>query len=183
MKKLVLDTETTGLSPRYNKTLTVGLLLIDVERNFLNILDENHIFIKHDTYNANSQAMKINKIDIETHDKLAVYPEIACKQINSFVNKNSLHQTTLLGHNIGFDKGFISALFNQGEAESNLHEESEDTMHIWRSLKKKKLISPDLRSNLGTIAEFFEIDYTKAHDALADCHITAKVYKEMLRFD
>jgi len=38
-----------------------------------------------------------------------------------------------------------------------------------------------LRGNLATVANYFDIDYTKAHDALADCHITAQVYHKMLQ--
>ena len=85
MRRLVIDTETTGLSPRYNKTLTVGMLLIDVQNQHLKILDENHIFIKHENYNANSEALKVNKINIDEHHKIAVSPKIACERINSFL--------------------------------------------------------------------------------------------------
>ena len=181
MNRLIIDTETTGLSPNFNKTLTVGLLLIDVEKTHLNILDQGHIFVKHDNYNSNREAMKVNKIDIEQHDLLAVHPQKACDQINSFVKKNSIHQTPIVGHNIGFDKGFLSALFQQGETDSLIHTESEDTMQIWRGLQKQDVIPSHLRATLGTLADHFNIDYTKAHDALADCHITAKVYHNLLK--
>lgn len=75
MKRLVIDTETTGLSPNYNKTLTVGMVLMDVEEDYLKILDENHIFVKHKDYNASSSALKINGINLEEHDKIAIPPK------------------------------------------------------------------------------------------------------------
>jgi len=181
MHRLIIDTETTGLSPRFNKTLTVGLLLIDVEKTHLNILNQNHIFIKHNHYNSTKEAMKVNKINLEEHNLKAIHPPKACKQINIFLQKNSCQQIPLVGHNIHFDKGFLSTLFSQGKTKSLLHEESEDTMKIWRTLQKRMLIPSHLRANLGTLAEHFEIDYTGSHDALADCHITAKVYYEMLK--
>lgn len=181
MNRLIIDTETTGLSPRFNKTLTVGLLLVDVEKSHLNIIDQNHIFVKHENYNSNAEAMKVNKIDIEQHNLLAVHPQKACDQINAFVRKNDIHQTPIVGHNIHFDKGFLSALFNQGDATCLLHHESEDTLSMWRSLQRKELIPSHLSGRLGSVAEHFSIDYTKAHDALADCHITAQVYHEMLK--
>ncbi|MCK5450031.1 3'-5' exonuclease [Candidatus Pacearchaeota archaeon] len=180
MKRLVIDTETTGLSPRFNKTLTIGMLLIDVERNFLKILDENHIFVKHPNYNLTKRAMAVNKIDIEEHNLHAIPPTKACVQINSFIDKNSLHKTSLIGHNFHFDKGFLNALFNQGNKLSKLHHQSEDTMYIWRNHQRVGNVPQGLRSNLQEISNFFEIDYTKAHDALADCHITAKVYQKLL---
>lgn len=181
MKRLIIDTETTGLSPRFNKTLTVGMLLIDVEKDFLEILDENHIFIKHDNYNSTKEAMKVNKIDLKQHDIHAVPPTNACIKINSFIDKNSLRETPLVGHNLHFDKGFLSALFDQGESLSKFHHQSEDTMYIWRNHQKLGNVPFGLRSSLQEIANFFKIDYMKAHDALADCHITAKVYHKLLK--
>ncbi len=180
MKRLVIDTETTGLSPHHNKILTVGMLLIDVTNKHLDILDKNHIFIKHENYNANPDSLKVNKIDLDKHHEIAVHPQIACEQINTFVEKNTLHETPLLGHNIQFDKGFLSSLFSQGDSISSLHHESIDTMYLWRRLQSLGSIPTHLRATLQSLAGFFEVDYSKAHDALADCHITAKVYHKML---
>ena len=181
MNHLVIDTETTGLSPRFNKTLTVGLLLADIKKTHVEILDQSHIFIKHNRYNANAQALWVNKIDLKQHDIHAVPPCTACNQINTFIEDNSLQETPLLGHNIAFDKGFLSSLFDQGETLSKFHHESFDTMHTWRSLRREGVVPSDLKATLGTIANFFDIDYTKAHDALADCKITAQVYHKMLK--
>ncbi|MDP2947406.1 MAG: 3'-5' exonuclease [Nanoarchaeota archaeon] len=180
MKTLVIDTETTGLSPKYNKTLTVGMLLIDVEKDFLEIMDSNHIFIKHENYSIDPMALKINKISIGEHHKIALAPSVACKKINQFVEKNNLKETPLLGHNLNFDKGFLDALFRQGNSSPKFFREYIDTMHIWKHLKRKNIVSWELRSNLQTLAEFFSIDYSNSHDALQDCHITAKVYNKML---
>jgi len=179
MKRLVIDTETTGLSPNINKTLTVGLLLIDVEKDFLDILDSNHIFVKHDKYNATKGAMSINKIDLIQHNQIAVEPAKACNQINSFIKKHVLHETPLVGHNIAFDRGFLNALFDQGETLHKFHHEHEDTMWMWRNLQKRNVV-PYGRANLQTVAGHFGIDYERAHDALADCEITAQVYHELL---
>lgn len=181
MKRLVIDTETTGLSHRFNKTLTVGMLLVDVEKEHLDILDSNHIFIKHSGRNISAGAMKVNGINIEEHNEVAIEEDEACEEINEFIDKNKLHDTTLIGHNFHFDRGFLGALFGRAGKESLLHDSHEDTMYIWRGLKKQGIIPFDLRSNLGTIAEYFDIDYRKAHDALADCKITAEVYHKMLK--
>jgi len=180
MKRLVIDIETTGLSPQINKTLTVGLLLIDVEKDFLDILDSNHVFIKHENYNPTKEAMEINKINLEEHELHAIPPKKACNQINNFIEKNILHKTPLIGHNIQFDRSFLNSLFYQGETLHKFHQEYEDTMWMWRNLQRKNIVPWNLRSNLQTIADFFKIDYTKAHDAIADCNITAQVYHKLL---
>lgn len=181
MRRLVIDTETTGLSPNYNKVLTVGMLLVDVEKKHLKILDSNHIFVKHKDYNASSSALKVNGIDLEEHHKIGITPKKACNEINTFINKNLLRETPLVGHNISFDRRFLNALFDQGESLSKFHHESEDTMFIWRSLQNQNKVPCILNSKLGTIASHFNIDYQKAHDALADCHITARVYHNLIK--
>ncbi|MBS3087953.1 3'-5' exonuclease [Candidatus Pacearchaeota archaeon] len=181
MNRLIIDTETTGLSPNFNKTLTVGLLLIDVEKTHLDILAQNHIFIKHKNYNINPQALKVNGINIDEHNLHACPPSKACSQINTFIKKNSLQKTPIVGHNIHFDKAFLNSLFQQGETKPIFHDEYEDTIKIWKELQKKEIIPSHLRATLGTLATHFDIDYEKAHDALADCKITAQVYHEMLK--
>lgn len=181
MRRLVIDTETTGLSPNHNKVLTIGMLLIEVEKKHLKILDSNHIFVKHNDYNVNSAALKVNGINLEEHHKMGIHPKKACKEINLFITKNILQETPLIGHNISFDKRFLNALFDQGDSLHKFHHESEDTMFLWRSLQNKNKVPQMLNSKLGTIASHFNIDYKKAHDALADCHITAKVYHNLIK--
>ena len=91
------------------------------------------------------------------------------------------YTTLFRSHNLRFDKGFISALFSQGNILPKFYQKSEDTMYIWREHQKNGDIPLGLKSNLKEITNFFRIDYTKAHDALADCHITARVYQQLLK--
>jgi len=181
MERLVIDTETTGFSPRFNKVLTVGMLLIDIEKDFLNILDQTHIFVKHNNYNATPMAMAVNKIDIEKHNVSAISPTLACNEINLFVEKNHLHNTTLLGHNLHFDIGFLNSLFDKQKTIPKFSNQSEDTMYIWRNLQKKKKVPSDIKSSLKSISDFLHVDYTNSHDALGDCKITAEVYHKILK--
>ena len=180
MEKLVIDTETTGLSCYANKVLTVGLLLVDVEKDFLEILDESHICVRHENYRVDPAAFEVHKIDLEKHDKVGVPVKDACLQINDFVLKNEVLKTPVLGHNVSFDRGFLNSLFMQGKVEPKISNVSVDTMHLWNSLKKRGVVPFNLRSNLGTVANFFGVDYGGAHDALEDCKITAEVYRGIL---
>lgn len=181
MKRLVLDTETTGFYPDRHKVLTVGMMLIDVTEEFLDILDSSHILIKHNNYNADPDSLAVNKIDLIKHHEVALEPSIACREINSFIGKNILQTTPILGHNINFDRGFLGILFERANVIPWFHNEFEDTMLMWNFLKKRGVIPYNLRANLGTVAEFFGVDYSKAHDALVDCHITAQVYHNLLK--
>ena len=118
--------------------------------------------------------------DLEFLSERSNNPKLLTILAKGFIEKNDIYKTPLVGHNIHFDKGFLNALFKQGETNPLLHTESEDTMRIWRNLQKQNIIPRHLRATLGTLANHFQIDYTKAHDALADCHITAQVYHKML---
>lgn len=181
MIRLILDTETSGLSSLKHKTLTVGMVAADIEENYLDILGESHIFIKHDEYNANPFALRVNKINLEEHHKIGITPKKACENINTFIKTNKLLKTPLVGHNIPFDMNFIKALFQQGKTSCKLHYELEDTRNMWKRLQYLQKVPTDSRARLKDLANHFQIDYSKAHDALADCHITAKVYQKMLQ--
>jgi DNA polymerase III alpha subunit (gram-positive type) len=183
MNRLIIDTETTGLSPTKNQVLTIGLLATDINHKRIKILDHNHIFIKHLRYDTSPRAMNINKIDLNLLNKTGVTPTQACKKVHNFLTSNNLNKTPIVGHNIAFDKNFLTNLFTQQNQNLPFHHETEDTLVLWRSLQRQSLIPSHLRGNLETVANHFQIDYTKAHDALADCHITAKVYHEMLKIN
>jgi DNA polymerase III subunit epsilon len=180
MEKLVIDTETTGLFPNSNQLLTLGMVLIDVDKPKLKFIQEKHILVKHDHYNISRTAMKINSIDIHEHEKTALPIPNAILSINDFIDDLGLNNTPILGHNVHFDQRFITSLFNEQDEEYPFHQEKEDTRYIWERLKREGKISPHKNAKLGTIANHFGIDYSKAHDAIADCKITAQVYHKMI---
>lgn len=178
MERLVIDTETTGLSPMNNQILTVGMLLVDVEKKFLEIRDSSHVKVKYYGGPVNPFALKINKISLSTHNLSAIDPRTACKRINKFILKNNLEETPILGHNVAFDRRFLNSLFERENQVQKLHHIHEDTMEIWKNLQRKGIV-PEGKRNLKTVSKHFNVDYSQAHDALADCHITARVYHKM----
>lgn len=180
MEKLVIDTETTGLSPLSNQILSVGLLHIKANKNILKILNEKHILVKHDEYNLSKRAMQVNKINLKEHEKKAKSPKQACKQIKWFIDENNLNSTTVLGHNVSFDINFLTNFFENEKVKYPFFNQKEDTRYLWDKLKKRKLINPLLNSKLSTIANHFGIDCSNAHCAIDDCKITAKVYQKII---
>ncbi|MBT7706540.1 3'-5' exonuclease [archaeon] len=180
MKRIVIDTETSGLRPNQHQVLTVGMLLIDATPHKLDFLNESHLFVKHKEYHLSRSAMRINGIDIKEHDKIGIFPKLVCKKINNFLDEHSLRKTPVVGHNVHFDKNFLKVLFQEEGLDLPFHDEKEDTRYIWARLRKNGLVDQSKNAKLGTIAEHFGVDYTKAHDALADCKITAQVYHKML---
>jgi DNA polymerase-3 subunit epsilon len=181
MKRLVLDTETTGLYPNRHQVLTVGLIEVDVSADHLEFLSEAHIFIKHPEYNISSMAMQINNIDIESHNLKATPVKEAMKQIDNFMDNGSLWKTPLLGHNLHFDQRFLKFLFQEHDYKYPFSEEKDDTRYIWQRFGREGLIDNYTNAKLGTVADHFGIDYSQAHDALADCRITAEVFHRLLK--
>jgi len=180
MERLVIDTETGGLRPREHSLLSVGMLFVDVTSKRLNFIDEAHIFVRHNEYNVSRMALRINGINLEQHHKVGVSTDNACNKINSFVKKNVLYDTPILGHNVHFDVSFISSLFEGERLKYPFCRAKDDTKFIWQKYKRRGLLSPFTNAKLGTIADHFDIDYSDAHDALEDCKITAKVFQKLM---
>ncbi len=176
MRCLFLDCETTGLSPSRHQVLTIGLLLVDFSNGF-EVVNEEYIFVKHDSYDVSSVALKVNGIDLDLHE--GVSPDEACVRILEFLRENEFDK--VVGHNIGFDFGFLRKLFFEYGFKFDLDRDYSDTMFLWRGLQADGLIPRNYRARLKDIAEYFEVDYSSAHDALADCYITASVFERMLR--
>lgn len=182
MRGLIIDTETTGLSHNYNQVLTVGMLLAEIEDD-LDFIDSKHIKIKYDKYNVSGIALKINKINLKVHHKIGINPKKACSEINNFILDNKINKfknIPLIGHNISFDMRFLRELYKRERKEFLLDMETIDTRQLWINLKNKGIIPNNLRGNLRTLAEHFNVDYTQAHDALEDCKITAQVFHKII---
>jgi len=180
MRGLIIDTETTGLSHNYNQVLTVGMLLADIDTK-LDFVNSRHIKIKHKKYNVSGFALQINKINLKEHNKVGIKPTQACFEINEFIKKNKVKNIPLIGHNISFDMRFLRELYKKEKEDFLLDMETLDTRSIWINLRNKGIVPYELKSNLRTVAQHFEIDYSKAHDALEDCKITAKVFHKMIQ--
>ncbi len=181
MRHLVVDCETTGLSHEKNKVLTVGMLHANIDVDDLEIVDREHIKVKHDEYNPSGIALKINRINLAEHHECSIYPKFACEQIDDFIKSNCLMQAPVLGHNIQFDFRFLRALHLQGGRNFGIEGESVDTMRIWRALRARGHVPLEMKSSLKVLSKYFGVSYAGAHDALEDCRITAEVYQELLR--
>jgi DNA polymerase III subunit epsilon len=180
MRHLVIDCETSGLSHEKNKVLTVGMLHANIDADDFEIIDKAHIKVKHDEYNQNWMALRINKINLAEHHKCSIHPDCACDEINDFVGRNCLTQAPVLGHNLRFDFRFLKALHLQGGRDFGIDGESVDTMLIWRALRARGHVPFEMKSSLKVLSKYFDVSYKGAHDALEDCRITAEVYQKLL---
>lgn len=164
---IVFDTETTGLYPH------LGDVVIELAAAKANkkgqILQEFHRYINAGIP-SHPETIQIHGITDQFIAKHGEKMEIVMRDFVAFVGDH-----TLVGHNIrGFDMKFINRhLTTVGFAP--LENPLVDTL----DLSRQKM--PHLGSHrLGTLANEFGIDYSKAHRALEDVKINVEVYIRLL---
>jgi DNA polymerase-3 subunit epsilon len=105
---LFVDTETTGLDPTKHEILEVAAIRTTPDAK--QVLTTYHAKIKPlRIETAEPKALEINKYSAEewTFDK-CVNPEVVVRALMAMS-----HNTVLVGHNVSFDEGFLTALLRQ----------------------------------------------------------------------
>ncbi len=164
---IVFDTETTGLYPHLGDVvIEIGALRINQKGEHL---AEFQKFI-HAGIPSHPETIKIHGL---TDEFIAKHGEPMRTVMKDFVE--FIGDTTLVGHNIrGFDMKFINRhLVQVGLAP--LENQLIDTLDLSRQ-KMTHLGS----HKLGTLANEFGIDYSKAHRAIEDVKINAEVFIRLL---
>jgi DNA polymerase-3 subunit epsilon len=111
MKKIYIDTETTGLNPAQNSIHQLAMLFEQDGQ----IIIQKEFFIK-PYKKVDEKAVEISGKTIqelnEYPNHLDVYPEIV-NTLESFINKfNKKDKAFLLGYNVKFDADFMRNLFS-----------------------------------------------------------------------
>lgn len=175
-----LDIETGGKNPKTSDILQIGICWIKDG----NITHETTFNVKKDHYRVSTEALKINKINL-AEERNNLY-EIS--QIKEFI-KNLKHQIygdkikpKVLGHNIGFDLGFIhEQVIPKDEWEELFSYRNIDTASIANFLIDSKVL-PIYKSSLSTLLEYFQLggeDAVGRHSALYDARSTFYVYQKL----
>jgi DNA polymerase III epsilon subunit family exonuclease len=152
---VVIDTETTGTDPKMTDLVEIGAVKIKGTK----IVDRWSTFVNPGRPIVGHQMHGITDADV----KGAPSPKDAAAQLLKFVG-----DARIVGHNVGFDLGFIEAAAGDGFrfAPGMYH----DTLVIAREgypgAESYKL--PDL-------ARFFGVELTQSHRALPDAEATASL--------
>ena len=164
---IIFDTETTGLYPHLGDSIIeIGAIRINESGSHL---EEFHHFI-HSGIPSHPETINIHGL---TDQFIAKHGKPLKNVMNDFVE--FVRDTTLVGHNIrSFDMKFVNRhLVEVGLAP--LENSLIDTL----DLARQKL--PHLGSHrLGSLANEFKIDYSKAHRAIEDVKINAEVFMRLL---
>lgn len=161
---IVLDTETTGFSPKY-KDKMVQVTAIKFEnfkatQIFTTLLNPKR-FIP-------SSVSKIHGITNEMVEYSPVFEEVKdC--FSEFIRGN-----ILVGHNISFDLSFLAS---EGVNFLDLDVKVVDTLFLSRNLIDKNYIE---NYKLGTLCKYFCLDYFNYHNATEDVLGTSYVFLNLL---
>ncbi len=165
MREIILDTETTGLSPDRGDRL-VELACVEL-MNHLPTGRVYHTYINPER-EVPKEAEAIHGLNYEFLKNHPRFPEIA-KDFLNFIS-----DSPLVIHNAEFDLKFLNAELRVIQKEKILNS-IVDTLLIAR----KKF--PGSPSSLDALCRRFQIDnaHRTYHGALLDCHLLSAVYLEL----
>lgn len=208
---VVVDTETTGLSPKEDSIIEFGAIryvnhqeterfsaLVKPDRwtLFYHTWDQiEPIFQELDVYEASGIHITNNKL---RQDQFLDYPSYRGVQVryvspfiteltgitNEMLNEAPLMKDVLpsfldfvkdsiiVGHNVGFDINFIYEAVMKYNGTPFVNDNIDTLV-----LSRKLLSLP--RHRLQDLAEYYGMDYTKAHRAIEDAHMTAQAFEHM----
>mgnify|MGYP000517316658 CR=1 FL=1 len=175
--RIFIDTETTGLSPHKHQILTIGIVITDDKLN--PVFEKEYLVRKEEWSTVNPMALRINKIDLVTHNIKAKPERNVCKKIIKDIKKytGSATQNIAIGHNLRFDINFLGAMFERHEIDFPFSYEFEDTMHMAKFLiASGNLCTPNAK--LGTLCKHFDYK-TDFHNALNDTKATVHLYEKL----
>jgi DNA polymerase III epsilon subunit-like protein len=176
LKILFLDTETTGLDIIQHEIIQVGYIVLDYDGcGDGNILVEKEIKIRPlHLESASMEALKINGF--------SAYDWKYSEPFERYANhlKEVLEYADLLvGQNLIFDLRFIKQAFSNLNMEYPKFPNYVDTKNMAEFLLKEGTVPS---TSMDKLCKHFNITFSgRAHNALADCERTMKIWKILLK--
>ena len=167
MREIVLDTETTGISPQDgHRIIEIGALEL---MHHLPTGNKLHIYINPER-DIDDGAVAVHGLTNEFLSDKPLFDEIV-DEFLSFIG-----DAPLVIHNASFDMSFINAELNKIQHPSLPMDRAIDTL----AMARKKF--PGAQANLDALCRRFEIDnsHRDLHGALVDADLLASVYVELL---
>ena len=158
MSMVALDLETTGLDVRMDKIIEIGMIRFDGAE----VLNTYQTFVNPDR----PIPPAVTQLTHITNPMVSSAPHIldVLDEVAQFVGDD-----TIVGHNIGFDLGFLRRYKILSRNRST------DTYEL-----ASVLLPRAGRYKLSALAEQFGIDAEGKHRALADCTMTMKLYNKLI---
>ena len=171
MRRIVLDTETTGLQTSGgHKIIEIGGVEL-VDRRYTG--RELHYFLNPQR-DIDPMAAEVHGIDQEMLNDKPVFADIT-DELLKFING-----AELIIHNAPFDVGFLNHEFSKvdGFSEDTIREHCTvlDTLDVARKMH------PGHKNSLDALCKRYEVDNSSRtmHGALIDARLLAEVYLKMM---
>ena len=167
MREIVLDTETTGMSPRDgHRIIEIGALEL---MHHVPTGNKLHIYINPER-DIDDGAVAVHGLTNAFLSDKPLFGEIV-DEFLSFIG-----DAPLVIHNASFDMGFINAEFAKIQHPPMPMDRAIDTL----AMARKKF--PGAQASLNALCRRFEIDksHRDLHGALVDADLLARVYLELL---
>ena len=176
---IILDTETGGFNPKEHSLLTIGIVFVKDGK----VVDKKEWQVKSSTYNVTPQALKVNKLNLtDLYEHGDTIEQIRKEFIVTMKDLYKSSKPTLIGHNVGFDMGFIyEQLLNKQAWESLVSYRRIDTMDVARFLQDVKILNTK-KIDLSSLMVFFNLGNELSegrHSALFDAQCTWTVFCKM----
>lgn len=171
----LFDCETGGLDETTDSLLTLYGVVLNKD---LTVLDEIDLMIKPDDgrYSVNIEALKINKINLLSHDETAIRYSDARTKLQNFLFKATLGDNKALvpaGHNVNLDINFLKIMLP--DYKQFLSHRVLDTGTLGQFLRLCDIIPESNRGSLSELCTHFGIDPSGAHNAKNDVLMTHKL--------
>lgn len=158
---VILDLETTGLSPEKDQIIEIGALRIKngvPEDTWKSLIRPDFSLLP-----GNTLSPYVSSLTGITGDMLVYAPSLSevTKDLLSF-----LDVLPIGGHRVDFDLSFLNASL-QKMGFASIQNDFFDTL-----LLSQRLLPELIHHKLGDLASYYQIDYSGAHRALRDCEIT-----------
>jgi len=170
MKKIFLDTETTGLDPNQGHRIIEIAAVEMINRQLSN--NQFHVYINPER-EIDEAAQEVHGLTLDFLSDKALFQDIAQDFIDFIADSE------LIIHNAPFDLGFINmelGRIKKGEVDDYV-EKVTDTLAMARELR------PGQRNNLDALCRHYGVDNSQRnlHGALLDSLLLSEVYIGMTR--
>lgn len=189
-----VDTETTGLIAGYHDIIQVCVLPLDSDFEPLRELNGEPLLPFYMNLkpkrpeHADDAAMKVHKITMAELIQNGTEPYKAADLFDEWVARLKLpfrKQICPLGANYPFDKGFLIDWLGEQAVQQFFDYHYRDIQPVAQFLNDRSAFHagnvPFPKVNVAYLASQLGIEHSHAHDALQDCLIEARIYKEMLK--
>lgn len=162
---VVVDLETTGLSPQGSEIIEIGALKV-VEHN---VVDTFSILVQ----SKEPIPPKIEKLTGITDFVLQKEGRELSYALSRFID--FIGKDAIIAHNAEFDKGFLHEACKKVSFDP-ISNRFIDTLTLSRNLALNVK-----RHTLKALGEYFEIEVNSAHRGLTDCFTTKVVYENLIK--